>query len=508
MALDRDRCYRAVEARDARFDGVFVTAVTSTGIYCRPSCPATTPKPANVVFYAEPAAAVDHGFRACRRCRPDAAPGSPQWNVRADTVARAMRLIHDGRVDRDGVAAVAARLGYSPRHLTRQMSAELGAGPLAIARRQRAATARFLLETTDLPVADIAFAAGFGSIRAANENIRQMYGATPSQLRRRSHGGGPARPGGVSVLPVRLATREPFQGGRLLAFLGARAVPGVEAFDGRTYRRSARLPGGPAVLDVTAQPAGVGVQLTLTDLRDLQPAVARLRRALDLDADPVGVTQILGADPLLGPVVRRLPGLRSPAGVDPAEMAVRAVVGQQISVAGAATVLGRITARFGEPLPDSLLDAPTAAADGPPTATPTHMFPTAASLAAADPADLPMPRSRAATLVHLCSMIDAGDLPLDPGADRAATIAALGTIKGIGPWTAHYIAMRALGDPDAWIPSDLGVRRGAERLGGAAGPARIAAAAEHWRPWRSYATHYLWAALGPGTNTAEEEDAG
>src|SRR3954470_898069 len=440
--LDPDLAYDAIRARDARFDGVFFTAVTTTRIYCRPSCPARTPRRENVRFYPTAAAAQQAGFRACLRCRPDAAPGSPEYNVRADLAGRALRLIGDGVVDREGVPGLARRLGYSERHVHRQLVAEVGAGPIALARAQRAHTARVLIETTCLPFTETAFAAGFASLRQFNDTIRAIYARTPTELRaRHARGGGHAR----GTIALRLAHRAPFAAGELLAFLAARAVPGVEEVRDGAYRRALSLPHGEAVAEL--RPAGdhVACALRLADLRDLASAVQRCRRALDLDADPAAVDCHLGADPLLAPLVAATPGRRVPGAVDGAELAVRAVIGQQVSVAGARTVAARLVQAHGAPL--SLGDE-----------TLTHAFPSPAALAAADPAALPMPTARGRALVGLARALAAGELVLDPGADREAATRALLDLPGIGPWTAGYTAMRVLGDPDAYLPSDLGVR--------------------------------------------------
>ena len=378
--LDFDACYRAVASRDERFDGWFYTAVRTTGIYCRPSCPAITPKRRNVEFHHTAASAQSAGFRACKRCRPDASPGSPEWNVRSDLVGRAMRLIIDGVVDREGVAGLADALGYTQRHVTRLLTAEVGAGPLAIARANRARTARVLLENTNMSAADIAFAAGFGSIRQFNDTIREVYSATPGDLRRSD-----THPGSISL---RLATRQPFAGDALLAFLGQRAIPGVESWDGTTFSRSMRLPHGVGTARITAHEDHCHATVQIEDVRDLAPAVSRLRRMLDLDADPVAVADVLGQTL----PVARIPGLRSPRAFDPEETAIRAVLGQQISVAAARTAAGRL-------------------ADG------GSLFPTSAQIAAMSAEDLPMPRRRGATVIELARRMDTGQVHLDPGAD-------------------------------------------------------------------------------------------
>jgi AraC family transcriptional regulator of adaptative response / DNA-3-methyladenine glycosylase II len=487
---DPDRCYRAAQSKDARFDGWFFIGVTSTGIYCRPGCPARTPMRKNVCFYASAAAAQQAGFRACLRCRPDAAPGSPEWNVRADTVARAMRLIRDGIVDREGVQGLAGRLGYSVRQINRLVTAEVGTGPLALARAQRAQTARVLLETTELPVAQVAFAAGFASIRQCNDTVRQIFADTPSGLRRREsrssgRGSDDMAAQGVSL---RLPARRPFDPWTLIRFLGDRAVPGIEVADGASYRRSLRLPHGHAVVSLVAGeprpdgPVFVDAELWLSDQRDLTAAVSRCRQLLDLDADPVAVVDALGGDPQLGPLVTEHPGRRVPGAVDGFELAARAVIGQQISVAGARTVAGRLVLAAGEPLP---------AAHG----GISHLFPTPAALVDAaerEPGAFCMPAARREALVSLAEAVDSGSIVIDPGTEPSELREALVSLPGIGPWTAEYVAMRALRDPDAFMATDLGIRRAAESLGLPDAPAALDRLAARWRPWRSYAMAHLW----------------
>jgi AraC family transcriptional regulator of adaptative response / DNA-3-methyladenine glycosylase II len=464
-----------VQGRDSRFDGWFVTAVRTTGIYCRPSCPAITPKRTNVEFHPSAAAAQRVGFRACKRCRPDASPGSPEWNVRGDLAGRALRLIADGVIDRDGVPGLAARLGYSERQLNRTLVAEVGAGPLALARAQRAQTSRLLLETTDLPVTDVAFASGFASVRQFNETVQAVFATTPTQLRTKRRGQLPSEPGTIAL---RLPYREPMSLDTTLEFLGTRAIPGVEQLDEGRYTRVLRAPGGPALITVgTGQDGAVNCRVRLTDQRDLVTVVARVRRLLDLDADPQAVDALLGADPELSPWVAKRPGLRSPGAVDGAEMATRAIVGQQVSVAGARTVLGRMTAAHGEP-----------AFEG----EPWLLFPSAEALAEVDPETLPMPRARGAALAGVARAIVDGSVELDTGADRSEVRDALLALPGIGPWTADYLGMRALGDPDVLLATDLGVRHAATELG-----IDLAGNRPDWAPWRSYASHHLWATLAP-----------
>ncbi|WP_127359879.1 AlkA N-terminal domain-containing protein [Actinacidiphila soli] len=482
--MSEDSRYEAVCSRDARFDGVFFFAVATTGIYCRPSCPAVTPRRGNVRFFATAAAAQGAGFRACRRCRPDAVPGSAEWNARADAVGRAMRLIGDGVVDREGVAGLAARLGYSARQVQRQLNAELGAGPIALARAQRGHTARILLQTTQMQAAEVAFAAGFASVRQFNDTLREIYALTPSELRaarpgRQSRFGSVASPGASGGVPLRLAYRGAYDTEQVFDHLAHRAVTGIEELTGergaRTYRRTLRLPHGHGVAEVSEATGAGGwleCRLHLSELRDLTTATQRIRRLFDLDADPYAVADRLCADPLMRALVERRPGLRAPGAADPHELAVRAVLGQQGSVAAGQRLGGALVAVYGEPLP-----APSGGL--------THHFPGAADLADASLSEIGMPDSRRATLRTLATALADGMVRLDPGADRDATEKDLQRLRGIGPWTAGYIRMRALGDPDVLLECDA-VRAAACRMG------ILLQDAEAWRPWRSYAMHHLW----------------
>jgi AraC family transcriptional regulator of adaptative response / DNA-3-methyladenine glycosylase II len=473
---DFERCFRFMQSRDPRYDGFFWVAVTSTGIYCRPSCPAR-PLRRNIRFFGSAAAAQAAGFRACKRCEPDAVPGSPAWNRRADVAGRAVRLVADGVVDREGVSGLAARLGFSERQLNRILTAEVGAGAAQLARAQRAQAARALIESTDLGLAQVALAAGFGSVRQFNDTIKAIYARTPGELRRRARRRHAAAAQGA--VELRLPAREPFDGPALLDFLAARAIAGVEEVRDGTYRRSLALEHGGGLVALTPEPSAVRCVLQLDDLRDLTAAVARCRRLLDLDADPVSISAQLGADPVLGEIARRRPGMRVPGCVHGFELAVRAIVGQQVSVAAARTALGRLTERYGEPLAE-------------PTGPITHRFPTADVLADVQPADLPFPRRRGEALRSLALLVSAEGLRFDAGADSSAALAALLDIPGVGPWTASYVAMRALGDPDAFLPGDVGVRHALQRLGHPAEGPQATALAEPWRPWRSYAVMHLW----------------
>ncbi|WP_035283158.1 AlkA N-terminal domain-containing protein [Actinokineospora spheciospongiae] len=475
MHEDFDRCVRAVRSKDARFDGWFYTAVRTTRIYCRPSCPSMPPKAENMTFFPSAAAAQSAGFRACKRCRPDASPGSPEWNERADLAARAMRLIADGVVDRAGVPGLAARLGYSVRQVERQLLAEFGAGPLALARAQRAQTARLLIETTALPMSEVAAAAGFGSIRTFNDTVREVFALPPTELRLRA-GRQVASPG---VISLRLPFREPLCPDNLFGHLAATAVPGVEEFRDGAYRRTLRLPHGSGVATLRPTADHIACQLALTDLRDLSRAISRCRRLLDLDADPVAVDDLLAADPVLAPHVRREPGRRVPRTVDGAELAVRTVVGQQMSTAAARTHIARLVAEHGDPVAD--------AGGGL-----THLFPLPATLAALDPDRFGLPRGRRESLVALVSALAGGAIDLGVGADRERARARLAVLPGFGRWTVETIAMRALGDPDAFLACDIGVRAAARTLGLPFTPATLAAHAAAWRPWRAYAVQYLW----------------
>jgi AraC family transcriptional regulator of adaptative response / DNA-3-methyladenine glycosylase II len=478
MHNDTERCVRAVQSKDARFDGWFFTAVITTGIYCRPSCPVVPPKPRNMRFFPSAAAAQQAGFRACKRCRPDASPGSPEWNERADLVARAMRLIADGIIDRDGVPGLAARLGYSVRQVERQLLAELGAGPLALARAQRAQTARLLIETSELQMGDIAFAAGFSSIRTFNETALEVFALAPTELRRRA--GRPGTPASAGALSLRLPFRAPLSPDSLFGHLAATAVPGVEEWRDGAYRRTLRLPHGHGVVSLAPGAEYIACQLALTDLRDLAIAISRCRRLLDLDADPVAVADLLRADLVLAPLVDKSPGRRVPRTVDAREFAVRAVLGQQVSTAAARTHAGRLAAAHGEPVDD-------------PAGGLTRLFPAMDVLAAADPGTLALPASRRETFTRLTTALARGEIDLGVGSDWQEARAGLTALPGVGRWTVETIAMRGLGDPDAFVSNDLGVRRAARQLGLPATPAALTARAAAWRPWRAYAVQYLWA---------------
>jgi AraC family transcriptional regulator of adaptative response / DNA-3-methyladenine glycosylase II len=447
------------------------------------------PKRRNLVFYATAAAAQLAGFRACKRCLPDASPGSPLWHRSADAAARAMALIADGLVDREGVAGLARRLALSERHLHRVLVEAVGAPPLALARAQRARTARTLIEQTELPFTEIAFASGFSSIRQFNETIRQVYADSPTSLRRAVRRG---RPGEPDQLVLRLALRRPFDGERALTWLSARAVPGVESVDG-VYRRVLRLPGGPAVVELAPGPDHVEAAFELDSIGDLASAVGRCRRLLDLDADPRSVDDVLRADRRLAKVVAAWPGQRAFGSVDGAETALRAVVGQGLSPGAARALAAALAVRLGTPLGRS-------------SGTLTHAFPEPAAVAEADlAAGLGLAPARLRTLRELARRLAAGTLAVDPGADREEARRRLLEIPGIGESTATIVLMRALGDPDAFPAADPALVRAARELGLASSPRELATRARRWRPWRSYAAHHLWLAVSPSPAAREAQ---
>ena len=511
MHKDTEACERAIRSRDARFDGWFFCGVVTTGIYCRPSCPAR-PHLQNLRFYPSAAAAQQAGFRACKRCRPDASPGSPEWSFRSDLIARAMRLIADGVVDREGVPGLAGRLGYSVRQIQRELSAEVGAGPLALARAQRAQTARVLLETSQVSMSDVAFAAGFASIRTFNDTVQDVFAQSPTELRAlasvqegrqggRSMPGLAASPSGTpalsataGTLSLRLPFRKPFCPDNLFGHLAATAVPGVEEWREGAYRRTIRLAHGHAIVALRPTPEHVSCQISLTDQRDLTSAISRCRWMLDLDADPEAVDAVLSTDPAMARLVASSPGRRVPRTADAAEFAVRAVLGQQVSTAAARTHGARLVRGYGDLVAD-------------PHGGLTHLFPTPQTLALMDPSDLAMPQSRRRTLMGLVEALAQGRLDLDLGADWREARVRLTALHGFGRWTVESIAMRSLGDPDAFIAGDLGIRLAAEKLGMPATPRGLTDHSHLWRPWRSYAVQYLWATGTHPINHMPDEEA-
>jgi AraC family transcriptional regulator of adaptative response / DNA-3-methyladenine glycosylase II len=493
--MDFGERYRVIESRDARFDGRFVTAVRTTGIYCRPSCPARTPKSTNVTFYPTSAAAHLAGYRACKRCLPEAVPGSPEWNLREDVAARAMRLIADGVVERDGVDGLSRRLGYSARQLNRILVAELGAGPIALARAQRAQNARALIAGTTMPMADVAFAAGFTSIRQFNDTVAEVFDLTPSALRARSRSA--AVPGGEHVAgSIRLALpyREPLDLDGLFGWFAPRAVPGMEAVGPRRYARTVRLPRGAAFVDLSAPTrfggrSHIDAVVRFENLGDLPALLGRVRRLLDLDADPAAVDAVLARDERLAPAVARAPGVRVPGALDAGEMLMRALLGQQVTVASARTQLTRLVEALGEEVPGAI--SPAGATDD---ETASRLFPTAEAIAEHAHEVLRGPAARTDTVRRVAGALADGSLAIDLADTRDDVTARLAAIRGIGPWTADYVVLRALGHPDVFVRGDVAIRSGARALGFPDGDAALAAESAAFAPWRSYLSIHLWRA--------------
>jgi AraC family transcriptional regulator of adaptative response / DNA-3-methyladenine glycosylase II len=478
MHVDPDLCYQALRTRDRRFDGRFFTAVTTTGIYCRPVCPARTPKRANVRFYACAAAAEEAGFRPCRRCRPETAPGTPAWEGTSATVSRALRLISQGIFDESGIEQLAERVGVGGRQLRRLFMEHLGAAPIAVLRTQRLHLARQLIDETDLPMTEIAFASGFSSIRRFNQAFAESFRESPTELRRRARRTGYR--GGA--LALRLAYRPPLAWGPLLAFLRLRAIPGVEAADDHEYRRSVEIDGEAG--SIAVRPAVDGAYLAVSMRLPATPRLAQVidgvRRIFDLSADPVRIAADLGTDPFLRRRVRTLPGLRVPGAFDPFEVAVRAVLGQQISVKAASTIAGRMAQAFGREVAAEL---------GPEL---THLFPSPQALRDADLRGLGLTRVREQTVRNVAAAACEGNLSGGASGGLDALIESLTAIRGIGRWTAQYIAMRGFGEPDAFPEGDLGLRRALSQGGELLSERELARRAESWRPWRAYAAMHLW----------------
>lgn len=477
--LDREACYRALAIRDARFDGRFYTAVLTTGIYCRPICPARTPKIENCLFLPSAAAAHQLGFRPCLRCRPEVAPGLAGWKGSANTVIRALRLIAEGGLDDDGVETLAGRLGVGGRHLRRLFNSHIGASPVAVAQAHRILFAKKLIDESRLSMVDIAMAAGFGSLRRFNEVFLRTYKRPPASLRR----AGRTECGAYAAIHLKLPFTPPYDWQAMIGFLAARAIPEVEeVVDGR-YRRSFQIGASRGIFEVSGPEDGAYLKTTIRidQIGGLAAVVARLRHLFDLDADIGEIDRHLATDSLLAPLVAARPGIRVPGAWSDFELAVRAVFGQQVSVAGATTLAGRLTKDFGKPLPEDLRSPGV-----------TLLFPEAEAIAHIDPAAIGLPARRARCLESLAAAMAAEPTLLGFGEDLTAKIGRLTALPGIGPWTAHYIAMRALRETDAFPQGDLGLLRALGREGQRAGPAELAARAEFWRPWRAYAALRLW----------------
>ncbi|MGH0032362.1 MAG: DNA-3-methyladenine glycosylase 2 family protein [Myxococcota bacterium] len=482
MQLDDDVCYRALASRDARFDGRFFTAVRSTGVYCRPVCPARTPRRENCLVLPCAAAAQEAGYRPCLRCRPEASPGTPAWQGTSATVSRALRLIGDGALDGAGVDDLADRLGIGSRHLRRLFLEHLGASPVAVAQTRRLLFAKKLIDETRLPMAEIALASGFSSVRRFNDAFRESYGRAPRELRRdgrhRSVTGGKA--GSCERgLVLHLAYRPPYPWQAVLGFLGARATRGVERVTSESYRRTFRLGEAAGRIDVRWVPERNALRATVRYAGPLLliQVAERLRSLFDLEADPDEIGRVLGRDPRLRRSLRTLPGVRVPGAWDGFELAVRAILGQQVSVAAATTLAGRLAEACGEKLPEDPTDA-----EGP-----GCLFPTASAVAAHDLRGSGLPRAREKAIRTLAEQVASGRLSLEPSADPDGLRERLMALPGIGPWTAEYVAMRALREPDAFPASDLGLLRALDTT-----PRRLLEAAEAWRPWRAYAALLLW----------------
>ena len=478
MTLDPEICWRAWTTRDARFVGRFVMAVTSTHIYCRPGCPARLPARRNVRFYATPAAAESAGFRACLRCRPDRAPGAPAANGTAATVTRALRLIDEGALADGSLETLAARLGVTSRWLRELFERHVGAAPLDVARTRKAHLARKLIEETALPLEDVAAAAGYGSARRLRSAMQETFERAPSAMRR-----GPST-ASDGALELRLAARTPFDPAPLLGFFAARAVHGVEEVRDGVYRRAFALEGEPATLEVRMLPDAVLLRLPPRAAAALPRVVARVSRMFDLDADVDAIAQWLAKDPRLA---RSLRGrvVRVPGAFDAFEAGVRAMLGQQVSVAAARTLAGRLAQAAGAPL---AMRARAAGGSG----ALTHVFPTPAAVAAAPLEKLGLTRARAAALRNFAAVVADGSLDLGAFRGLDDAVEKLSALPGIGDWTAQYLAMRALGEPDAFPAGDLGVRQALARAGRLPSEREVRARAERWRPWRAYAVLALW----------------
>ena len=493
MDLDHAACYRALSLRDARFDGRFFTAVKTTGIYCRPICPARTPRSENVIFFPTAAAAQEAGFRPCLRCRPETAPDLGAWRGTSNTVSRALALIELGTLDEEDVDELAGRLGLGERQLRRLFRQHLGASPTAVAQTRRVLLARQLIDETRLPMAEVAFAAGFGSVRRFNETFLALYRRRPGELRRGSAPEVSARARGEIVL--RLRYHPPYDWAAMLEFLRRRAVAGIERVSADRYTRTVQLDGVQGTVSVElGQGHALRATVRFSRLSALPAIIARLRRVFDLSADPLAIAAHLVRDPTLAPLVKARPGLRVPGAWDGFELAIRAVLGQQITVAAAARLAGRLVAAHGERLarPDGDL---------------THVFPRPQALAAADLAGLGLPRGRAAAVSAVAAAAVADPRLFDATCGLDDAVRRLRSIRGVGEWTAQYIALRQLREPDAFPAADAGLLRAvATRDGRRPSSSVLLDRANAWRPWRAYAAQHLWAS-GPIPRTTRRQRA-
>jgi AraC family transcriptional regulator of adaptative response / DNA-3-methyladenine glycosylase II len=486
MDLETTARVKAIQSRDTRFAGRFFVGVVTTGVYCRPGCPAPLPKPKNMRFYAYAAAAEDAGFRPCRRCRPETAPGSPVWDGTSATVSRALKRIFDGD-GHESVEALAERLGLGSRHLRRLFAEHVGASPAALQRTHRVHFARRLLDETSLPVSEVAFAAGFESVRRFNDAIRATFRRAPRELRRESKDKERAPAAGTrrEALGLRLPVRLPFDAASLFSFFEERALPGVEAVRGHAYSRTIESRGRAGVLTVSYEEGRdfLGLALNLSPGPDLLDLVRRAGRIFDVDADPLAIAAVLRRDALLAPLVAARPGLRVPGAWSPFEQAVRAILGQQVSVRGARTLAGRLVAAFGRPIPGGEENGLT------------HVFPTPEALAVADLARIGLPRARAEAIRTLAAAVHEGRLELAAPRGIEDFEKRLTALPGIGPWTAQYVALRAFGEPDAFPAGDLGLRKALAAAGAPTDAAALQERAATWSPFRAYATLHLWNSL-------------
>lgn len=488
MDLDHDACYRAISTRDARFDGRLFIGVKTTGIYCRPICPARTPKRENVSFYASAAAAQEAGFRPCLRCRPEAAPDLAVWRGSSNTVSRALSLIETGALDGADVEALAERLGVGERQLRRLFRTHLGASPISVAQTRRVLLAKQLIHETGLTMTEVALASGFGSVRRFNETFHNLYNRPPSTLRRSGTQGG-----SKEAVEILLRYRPPYDWPAMLSFLRARAIPGIEVVAADIYTRTIEVAGARGTVSVEP---GTGNALKATvrfpKLSALPTIIARLRRVFDLAADPIVIGTHLSEDPALKPLVSARPGLRVPGAWDGFELAVRAVLGQQITVTAAIGLAGKLVATYGEPVATDIAGL-------------THIFPRPERLATADIAVLGMPGARGRALSSLAASVAADPQIFGPRRGLDEAIAQLRKLSGIGEWTAQYIAMRELREPDAFPAADIGLMRAmANGDGTRPSPAALLARAERWRPWRAYAAQHLWASHVPPAKPRRE----
>jgi AraC family transcriptional regulator of adaptative response / DNA-3-methyladenine glycosylase II len=493
MDMDDDACYRALSTRDARFDGRLFVGVRTTGIYCRPICPARTPKRENVRFFPSAAAAQEAGFRPCLRCRPETSPDLGAWRGASNTVSRALALIEAGALDDGDVDELANRLGVGERQLRRLFKKHLGASPIAVAQTRRVLLAKQLIQETRLPMAEVAMAAGFGSIRRFNETFQQLYDRPPGRLRRL---GGPDETASHGeAVRLTLAYQPPYDWDAMLAFLAARAIPGVESVERGAYRRTLAIGEAAGRIEVAPAPKNrLAVSVRVAKISALPAIIARVRRVFDLAADPVAIASHLSQDAALAPLVEARPGLRVPGAWDGFELAIRALLGQQITVVAARGLAAKLVAAHGEPLPSDLIGEGL-----------THLFPAPQRLADANFAALGMPKARADALAAMTRAALAD--PMIFGARRSLVdaIAALKALPGVGEWTAQYIAMRELREPDAFPAADVGLMRAlADEGGRRPSPAELLVRAEAWRPWRAYAALHLWSS---GVRAKTEDEA-